>query len=407
MGLVKSTFHSLSSLFKKILRGKLKPLSYKTAVGKYSPIVTRILSDAMLFNEIPAATEAESLRGEFILRKLHEFGIYEPYQDEMGNIAVIFPASRFTDKYVLLYTDIGTEQYSSLESLVHLTETRAKGMGITDESLGVAALLNFTEHIQTNSYEYPQNVICLFTNLSNEAGEFKALEYFLKTFPGSISFALYVSSIQQGNFEPQPLGHSKLSVRIYTPEQDVLNHSEKSSAITVLSHIAFQLGSIQWDKESKTALNIARIDAGIGFGYYPSEGMLDLELFSLNASILEMMKNTVTATIEKITQEMGAKAEITLLSHVPPGNPELNSVLLGTLKEVYKRLKIQQCSISIPTKTTFLHSFNIPAITLGITRGKKGKQDEYIEIEPIEVGFQQLHLFLELGIEAVELNETE
>lgn len=402
---MKKTFHSLVSFFKSLWKSRFKRSSSKTGEGKYSPIVTRILSDAMLFNEIPAASD--SLRGEFILRKLHEFGIYEPYQDEKGNIAAIFPASRFTDKYVLLYTDIGTEQYSPLESLVHLTESRAIGMGISDESLGVAALLNFAEQIQTTSFEYPQNVICLFTNLSEEEGEFEALEYFLKHFPGSITFALYVSSIHQGNFEPQPIGHCKLSVRIVTPEQNLLNRSEKSSSVTVLSHIAFQLGSIQWDRESKTILNIARIDAGIGFGYYPNEGTLDLEMFSLNGSILAMMKNTVTATIEKITQEMGAQAQINLLSHVPPGNPELNSVLLQTQKEVYKRLKIEECSISIPTKTTFLHSFNIPAITLGITHGKKGKQDEYIEIEPIEVGYQQLHLFLELGIEAMELSATE
>lgn len=402
---IRKAFQRVSSIFKSLFKGKLKPSFHREWEGRYSPIVTRILSDAMLFNEIPPVLAEECPRGEFILRKLHEYGIYEPYQDDAGNIAVVFPASRFTDKYVLLYTDLGTEQYSPLESLVHLTETQAKGIGISDESIGVAALLNFAEQMQTTSYEYPQNVICLFTSLSEERGEFKALESFLKNFPGAISFALYVSSIHLGNFEPQPIGHCKLSVRISTPAQDVLDLSNGSSSVTVLSHIAFQLGNIQWDKESKTALNIARIDAGIGFGYYPNEGVLDLEMFSLNPTILEMMKNTVTATIEKIALEMGAKADIQLLSHVPPGNPDLNSVLHRTLKEVYRRLKIDECSISIPTKTAFLHSFNIPAITLGITRGKKGKQEEYVEIAPIEVGFRQLHSFLELGIEAMELEE--
>ncbi|MCX7787324.1 MAG: hypothetical protein N2442_06485 [Spirochaetes bacterium] len=407
MGWMQTLSHSVSSLFNRFLKGKFKSLSPKAAQGRYSSIVTRILSDAMLFNEVSSTPEAESPRGEFILHKLHEFGICAPYRDERGNIAAIFPASRFTDKYVLLYTDIGAEQYSPLESLVHLIETRAKGMGISDESIAVAALLNFTEQMQTTLYEYPQDVVCLFTNLSEEAGEFKNLEYFLNTFPGSISFTLYVYSIQQGIFEPQPLGQSKVSVRVYTLKPNGLNHANRSSAVAVLSHITFQLGTIQWDIESKTALNIARIDAGVGFGYYPTEGTLELELFSRNDSILEMMKNTVIATIEKIATEMGVHVEIKLLSHVPPGNPDLNSVLLSTLKEVYQRLKIHKHSISIPTKTTFLHSFDIPAITLGITRGKKGKQDEYIEIEPIEVGFQQLPVFLELGIEAMELNETE
>ncbi|GAB4364000.1 MAG: hypothetical protein Kow009_00640 [Spirochaetales bacterium] len=399
---MRKTFQHLSSLFKGIFKGRHRFSPGTGVYGKYPPIVTHILSDAMLFNEIPHTGKPESGKSEFILRKLHEFGISEPYQDEMGNIAAIFPASQFTDRYILLYTNMGTKQYSPLESLVQLTETHAKGMGITDESLAVAALLNFAEQMQTTAYEYPQNVICLFTNLAEEAGEFRALEHFIKNFPGVISFALYISSIHQGNFDPQPLGHCRLSVRISTPEQDVLNRSDWSaSSVTVLSHIAFQLGNIQWDRESKTTLNIARLDAGVGFGHYPNEGVLDLEMFSLDSSMLETMRNISTATIEKIAQEMGAKVGIRLLSLVPPGNPDLNSTLLHILKDVYHRLKIKECPLPVPTRTTFLHAFHIPAVTLGITRGKKSKQEEYVEIAPIEVGFNQIPLFLEMGIEAM------
>jgi acetylornithine deacetylase/succinyl-diaminopimelate desuccinylase-like protein len=402
---VKIDFKNLFSRIKGSFKGKPSSLASLKQAGRYSPIVTRILSDAMLFNEIPSPTEKEELRIEFILRKFSEFGIYEPYQDDFGNVAAVFPASRPADKYVLLFTDIGTEQFSPVDSLVRLTENRAEGMGIADESLGVAALLNLAEWIQKESVAYQMNVICLFTNLSEENGEFRALEHFIHFYEGQIAFALYVGSINQGNLESKPLGHYKLAVRVSTPEQEVMNVLGGTSSVTVLSNIAFQLGNIQWDRESDTVLNIARIDAGIGFGYYPNEGVLELEMYSGNPSVLDMMKNTITATIQKIASETRVEVEIRVLSYIPVGNPELNTSLLVTLKEVYSRLKIPIRSVSLPDKTAFLNSFQIPAATVGISVGKKSRKEEYVEIAPIEAGFKQLPLFLDLSIEAEELKE--
>ncbi|MFQ3621192.1 MAG: M20/M25/M40 family metallo-hydrolase [Spirochaetales bacterium] len=397
---------SITNFFKRVFRHRFrvtgKPLIKS---GKYSPLVTRILTDAMLFNEVPSSPEQDSPRVEFILRKLNDFGISESYQDEFGNVAVVIPAGSYSEKYVLLYTDIGTEQYSPLESLVRLSETRATGMGIADESLGVATLLTFIEQIHSRSIVFPHNVVCLFTHLSEEEREFLGLEHFLKNFPGSFQFAVYVTSIHQGIFEPKPLGQCKLVVRITTPEAGVLERPGIASSVNVLSNIAFQLGAIQWDKENETIFNLAKIDAGVGFGYYPSEGVLELEMFSMNPLVLDMMKNTAIGTIERISQEAGAKVEIKIISHVPVGDPTLNVELQQILKEVYGKLKIEERALAAPTKTAFINSYGIPAVTLGIAKGRKGKREEFIEIEPIEKGFHQLELFLQLGMEAMELKE--
>jgi metal-dependent amidase/aminoacylase/carboxypeptidase family protein len=200
------------------------------------------------------------------------------------------------------------------------------------------------------------------------------------------------------------LGHYKITVAAHTQEHEVMENSSQASAVWVLSNIAFRLGTIKWDSRNNTTLNIARIVGGVGFGFFPSEGFMELEIYSADTGALDMTKNTVTETIEKIAAESGTAVEITLNSFIPVGNPEINAFLTEILKQVNTELKIKSNLVSVPDKTAILNSFGIPATSIGITRGKKALGEEYVEIAPMETGFRQLLLLLEKSIVHGELN---
>jgi len=115
------------------------------------------------------------------------------------------------------------------------------------------------------------------------------------------------------------------------------------------------------------------------------------------------MKKTASATIEKIAEEMGAKIDIAVNSFIPVGNPEINAFLTDTLRSVHEELKIKSNAVSVPDKTAILNSLGVPAVTVGMTRGRKRLTEEYVELEPIETGFRQLLMLLERSIEKEEL----
>jgi acetylornithine deacetylase/succinyl-diaminopimelate desuccinylase-like protein len=349
--------------------------------------------------------EKEEERTAFIVRRLGEFGVGSVSPDGEGNVAVLFPGTKPTDECALLFADIENDAYSPLDSSARLSGGVASGNGLADNSIGVAALLVLAEYFQKNRIQHDINIVMLFTRLAYMNEEFAGLRRFLSSWDGKISFAFYVTGIQQGNIEAHSQGHYKLTVTAHTGEHEVMENSSQASAVSVLSNIAFRLGAIRWDTENSTTLNIARIVGGVGYGFFPSEGFLELEIYSGTSSALEMTKNAVEATIRKIAAETGASVDFTVNSFIPVSDAEINAFLTDALKKIHGELKIKSSFVSVPDKTAILNSFGIPAVSIGITRGKKSLGEEYVELAPVETGFRQLILLLERGIVHGELRE--
>ncbi len=126
-------------------RGKGRPSqARKPAVASY---VNRILSDAILFNETQPSPDRVTRRMDFIVRRLSDFGYPNPRLDEWGNVSLIIPATLPTDDHALLLADIGTGVDSPADCLVTLEAGRARGRGLAENSVGVAALLVLAEYI--------------------------------------------------------------------------------------------------------------------------------------------------------------------------------------------------------------------------------------------------------------------
>jgi hypothetical protein len=345
-------------------------------------------------NEIPSPTPKEERRTQFITRSLSDFGVSNVESDEAGNVVVMLPSSGPTDESILLFADIENESYSPLDSLVTLTKVRAAGKGIADNSLGTAALLVLAEYIAKNDIRYGKNLLILFTSLRSPGSSVVALDYFLRRRQGGISAGLYLSGIGLGLIEANPLGACKLTVRVKTEERGILAGSGSGSAVSVLSNISFQLGSIKWDEKNRTILNVARLVAGIGHGYYPSEGFMELEIYSGDMNVLEISRSAVCATIQKIAKDTGASIQIVTDSFVPVVDAERNRFLTEALRKVHGELGIHSRPVSTPNKTALLNAQGIPAITVSLTSGRKSFREEYVDLPPLETGFQQLILLL-------------
>ncbi len=121
---------------------------------------------------------------------------------------------------------------------------------------------------------------------------------------------------------------------------------------------------------------------------------MEMEIFSADKSALEMARTAVAATITNLSAEAGASTNIAVKTFFPAGDAEMNTGLNRTLQGVHSRLKIKSLPVSLPDHAALVNSLGIPAISLGITSGRKSFTEEYVEIRPIESGFRQLLSFL-------------
>jgi tripeptide aminopeptidase len=374
----------------------------RAATARARHFVDRIVSDAILFNETAYVPDRAARRADFLAAKLREFGYPDPRVDEQGGISVTVPGSAGADAAVLVFADAGFPADAGAECIVTLGADRAEGRGLAEDSVGVAALLVLAEHLAAAEPPFARDLVLYFLpGDGDQAVQWPArggelpLERFIRGSGSGFALAVHLRSIALGRIEERPLGACRLRVQVRTEEKDVATAAGGASAISILAAIASRLGSIRWDSEGSTFLNIARLEAGAGFGWHASEGVLELEIMSTEAAALEVARKAVTATIQTTAAEPGASVEVATASLYPPGRVEINAGLTAALRRVYARLRIRAASVSIPDQSAVASALGIPAVSLGITTGRKTLTEEWVDIPPIETGFRQVLAFLE------------
>lgn len=356
---------------------------------------SRILSDAVLLNDIPSPTEREGQRMEFIVQRLGEFGISNIFQDEWGNVIALFPAFGTRKDYLLVVAEVGDATYSSLDNSVRLSGDRALGQGLGERSFGAAALLVFAEYAQSTGYHLDKNLIVLFTRSSSVDEREEAFRHFLEGWGSSISAGVLVKGTGLGTVESRHLGSYRLSVAVRTEERELLSEGHGDSAAAVLGGIAYQIGGLTWDERRTAMVNIARMEAGVGYGHWSAQGEMDIEIVAEDDKLLETIKSVVTGTIARAAQTAGAKIDTLVRFRRSFGDPRLNLPLLEGLRTALAKIGVKPEPGFVSEKVSVLNERGIPAVAVGVTRGTASLEREEVELEPIARGFRQLLLVIE------------
>jgi acetylornithine deacetylase/succinyl-diaminopimelate desuccinylase-like protein len=394
-GRLGASIAGISSALRRFLARRKSSRARRGSAHRVEPYIDRLISDAIQFNETPSPTPREEQRAAFIARRLAELGFSDLQDEGEGNLCLRFPAAEATQKTILLFAAMENEDYSPLDSLVRLSSERAAGRGMTGGSLGVAALLALAEYLQASGTAFRRNLALLFTCLTGAGVAGSALERFLDRRTEEFGAAFHLTGTPLGAVVRDPLGTCRLAITVRTRDQEVLAGGGADSAVTLLSGIVHQLAGIRWDAADNTFLNVARLEAGAGYGQFASEGRLELEIFARDTGRLETSRDAVLATTHKITEKTGASIRIDTAGVLPAGDVELRRPLVEALRRVHARLGIRTRLVSRPDPAALLNARGIPALSLGLTTGAKGFREEYIDLSPLEAGFQQVLLLLE------------
>lgn len=376
-------------------RRRLRELK-KVDVGAY---INRIVSDAVLLNQIPSPSDGEKLRMDFILGRLGDFGISNVELDEWGNILVLFPAFGTHRDFLLVSAEVGDSDYSPLGSAVNLSDDRAAGQGLAETSLGAAALLVFAEYAQATGFHLDKNLLLAFTRSSSVDEREEGFRHFLEGWGDRISCGIVVRGSGFGVVESRQVGSCRLTVTVRTPERELLAAPAaaqgSASAAAVLGSIAFQIGGVSWETKEAATVNIARMESGVGYGHWPTEGTMDIEILAEQERVLATIKDVVAGTAGRAATASGATVDIALRSQHSVGDSMKNAPLADALRAILGALKVKPEIGVISEKVAMLNDFGVPGVALGMTRGKKTADDEYVELKPLESGFRQLLLAVE------------
>ncbi|HUW40253.1 MAG TPA: hypothetical protein VMV90_04535 [Rectinemataceae bacterium] len=390
----------VAGIFRWIFRGrKARKLLRDLKKVDISGYVTRMVSDAVLLNQIPSPSDGEKLRMDFITGRLADFGISNVEVDDGGNILALFPAFGTQRNFLLVAAEVGDSDYSALGSAVNLTDERASGQGLGETSLGVAALVVLAEYAQTTGFHLDKNLLLVFTRSSSVDEKELAFRHFLELWGDRISCGIMIRGTGFGVVESRQVGSCRLTITVRTPERELLSigsgGASTASAAAVLGSIAFQIGGVSWEAKEAATVNIARMESGVGYGHWPTEGTMDIEILAEEERMLETIKNVVSGTAARAAAGAGATVEVDVRSQHSVGDSMKNAPLTDALRVTLSTLKLKPEIGIISEKVAMLNDFGIPGIALGITLGKKTADEDYVELKPMATGFRQLLLMVE------------
>jgi hypothetical protein len=372
-----------------------------------SPMADRLLADALRLAEIPSPTRREEQRAAFVLERLNALGLV-PRIDENGNILARIHSVEVVDEPpLLLFTDLGSKRWHPLESFSRLDALHAAGAGLGDV-LGVAALLSVAENLTGGRNICRRDLLLLFAARSFDDPETNVFHSITEIPMNRPCAAIGVQAFTLGTVRTHTQGTYRLTISLSLAHKKTSGSAaspgslEANMAVDALLSIAQKLSRITAETHQALHLYTRRLEAGTGFGHTPSEGLLEIELESSDAPLLDTIKNQVTAIAEGAVDGKPLKIAVDVTSFIPVGDPAVTSELFQEIREIMKELRIKTNEENGSDPSAFLSNQGIPALSLGVVYGQEGLLRDTIEIGSIEKG----RLLLEKIINQVPKGKT-
>lgn len=371
-----------------VLIGKVALLFHRQK-KPVSPLADRLLADALRLAEIPSPARQEEQRVAFILERLNSLG-FVPRIDENGNVLVrIHSADLVDEPPLLLFTDLGSSRWHPLESLSRLDAAHAAGAGLGDV-LGAAALLSVAEVIAGGRNICRRDLLLFFAARSFDDPETDVF-YSITEIPlNRPCIAIGIRGFSLGSVRTHTQGTYRITISFSLDQKKEPGNDETSDeaniVVDTLLSIAQKLSRITGNTNNTVRLYTRRLEAGTGFGRTPSEGLLEVELESSDASLLDTAMNQIKTIVEAAGDDKSLKSVLHVTSFIPVGDPGINEELFREIRNIMKELRIKINEETSSDPSAFLSNQGIPALSLGIVNGQEGLLKDKIEIDSIEKG---------------------
>ncbi len=354
-----------------------------------APMREEMLANLVMIGQTPAPTGAEDRRAQYMLDRFAESGLPEAGPDQAGN-AVGFLPGQVGDRTILLVAHLDTIVPESVDHNATVLADRIEGPGISDNSLGAAALTMLPTVLHKLGIELNCNLQLLGSVKSLDRGDHAGLKFFLDHASRPYDFGVCVEGVALGRLNYFSIGtiRGDISCRV-RPVESRSYGSE--SAIVVLNYIINRILAIETPTRPFTKIRIARVRAGKSYDVDPDKAVLG---FEVNSHSDEMIAR-VLEQVEDIVSEMSARhavdANLDVFFRRTAGGLRFSHPLVKSCVQVMEGLGIEPDQGHSPSELSEFIARDIPAVTLGVSEGSKHHdQIDYVMIEPVMQGMAQL-----------------
>ena len=354
-----------------------------------------LLTNLVMVAEIPSPTFGERRRVEWVLDRLSEYRLERCSTDEGGNALGILPG-RTGERNILLVAHLDTPVDENLDHTVMLQPGSVSGVGLADNSLGVAALVTLPLVLSALGVELESNLILMGSTRALGRGDLAGTRFFLNNTDLQIDSGLCLEGLRLARLSYASIGMLRGIISYRLPDEYDWTRFGAGGAIVSMNDIITRILEIPLPRRPRTAIVFSSIEGGGPGSKVPTHAELQIEVRSDSGDIVEDLHRRISNIAHEVASLAGAEAEFEVIARRRPGGLEFSHPLPERARDILTALELPP---RISPSTAELSAFvdrGIPAMRLGLTSSEDlDEEHERLDIEPIAVGMAQVVGLLE------------
>ncbi len=348
-----------------------------------------LLANVVFCGEIPSPTFGEQERIRWLVDRFTASEL-ETSTDEVDNVAAILPGTD-GQKNILVTAHTDTIWQAGADHTVSAREDRLTGIGLADNSLGVAAAVSLPVILDGLGLKLRSNLVLLGDSRSLGRGNLEGVRFFLDNTNLPIHAGVCVEGAQLGRLSHSCLGMMRGEVAIKVPDEQDWKQWTTSSAIVRLNHVVSRILAIPRPEQPRTQILLGSVSAGTSYNTPPERGILRFEVRSENAEVVRRIQDEIEEIVQETNARGSAQAVLSTIARREPGDLGFSHPMIRSIRGIMDALKIDPLVQPSMSELSALLDHDIPGVTLGLTRSDHvNEPDECIHIEPMFRGLAQL-----------------
>lgn len=350
-----------------------------------------IITNIVLIGQIPAPTFKEKQRANFLMERLAESQVDECTTDGYRNPIGIIRGTERTQPPIFVVAHLDTFFDQDIVHNYQVKENSVKGPGILDNSIGVGVLASLPDIFRKLELRFKSDIILAGVIQSVGRGNLRGIRHLLKTWPKPIRGAVCIEGVELGRLNYYSDGMIRGEVACSILKADRLVHTFEPNAILILNEVMNEILKLRLPQRPRSRVVIGKISGGVNYGDVAYEASLGFEIRSDSDRMVKRLYRDIQDIVDGISHESEVELSLKTISNLNASRLKFNHPLVKCASAVMEKLDIKPVSEPSESELSIFHAYNVPAITLGLTRGKnRYQEDARMRISPIFRGIAQL-----------------
>ena len=342
---------------------------------------------------IPAPSNYEDERAEFVKKWLSAIGAEGVYIDEAKNVVYKLEGENKDDAVVFM---AHTDTVFPIETPLVWREDDENLYcpGIGDDTCSLVVLLTVIKYIVKNDLKPKRTVLFVANSCEEGLGNLKGSKQIVKDF-GELLSEVYTFDHNYTSLVTGCVGSHRYKVSCFTEGGHSFGAFGNANAIVELSKLVTELYAVEVPKKenTKTTYNVGMISGGTSVNTIAQLAELLYEYRSDDRECLEFMKRTFEARIAEIKASSRARFEVELVGDRPCDgdfDKVKHRAMIERVQSVCTKFSGLPCpEMSGSTDCNSASSAGIPSVCAGVyLGGGTHTREEWVKKDSIATGLR-------------------